>query len=28
MGGREKILFQRIFDDAIPHIVVTVYSFP
>jgi hypothetical protein len=27
MGGREKILYQRIFDDAIPHIVVTVYSF-
>jgi hypothetical protein len=28
MGGREKILYQRIFDDAIPHILVTVYSFP
>jgi hypothetical protein len=27
MGGREKILYQRIFDDGIPHIVVTVYSF-
>jgi hypothetical protein len=28
MGGREKILCQRIFDDAIPHITVTVYSYP
>jgi hypothetical protein len=27
MGGSEKILTQRIFDDAIPHITVTVYSF-
>jgi hypothetical protein len=28
MGGSENILSQRIFDDAIPHITVTVYSFP
>jgi hypothetical protein len=28
MGGKEKILVQRIFDDAIPHIIVTVYRFP
>jgi hypothetical protein len=27
MGGSEKILCQRIFDDAIPHITVTVFSF-
>jgi hypothetical protein len=27
MGGKEKILMQRVFDDAIPHITVTVYSF-
>jgi ureidoacrylate peracid hydrolase len=27
MGGREKILYQSILDDAIPLIVVTVYSF-
>jgi hypothetical protein len=28
MGGKEKILVQRIFDDAIPHIIITVYRFP
>jgi len=28
MGGSENILSQRIFDDTIPHITVTVYSFP
>jgi hypothetical protein len=25
MGGGEEILLQRVFDDAIPHITVTVY---
>lgn len=25
MGGREEILLRRVFDDAIPHITVTVY---
>ena len=25
LNGREKILLQHIFDDAIPHITVTVY---
>jgi hypothetical protein len=25
MGGGEEILSQRVFDDAIPHITVTVY---
>jgi hypothetical protein len=28
MGGEEEILMQRIFDDAIPHIIVTVYRWP
>src|SRR5262245_22169013 len=27
MGGSENILCQHIFDDAIPHITVTVFSF-
>ena len=27
MGGQEKILMQRVFNDAIPHITVTVYSY-
>jgi hypothetical protein len=27
LGGRETILSQRIFDDTIPHITVTVYSY-
>jgi hypothetical protein len=28
MSGAEQILLQRIFDDAIPHITVTVYRWP
>jgi hypothetical protein len=28
MGGAEEILLQRIFDDAIPHITVTLYRWP
>jgi hypothetical protein len=27
LGGQERILMQRILDDAIPHITVTVYSY-
>ena len=26
LGGREEILLQQVFDDAVPHITVTVYS--
>jgi hypothetical protein len=26
LGGREKILWQRVINDAIPHITVTIYS--
>jgi hypothetical protein len=28
LGGAEEILLQRIFDDAIPHISVTLYRWP
>jgi hypothetical protein len=28
MGGKEKILMKRVIADAIPHITVTVYSWP
>lgn len=27
MGGKETILLQEVFDDAVPHIVVTLYSY-
>jgi hypothetical protein len=28
MGGKEKILLQRVFEDAVPNITVTVYRWP
>jgi hypothetical protein len=28
MGGKEEILLQRVFEDAVPNIIVTVYRWP